>query len=290
MATTRVTRSKRQPSSKEISEQQLKAKWTTTLNKILVDIMVEQVRCGNRKKDTFNKKGWKLISDNFHKRSGFKWGEEQIMTQYDVLKKEYNLTKTLLEQSDFIWEESTGTITAKDEDWERFIKANPEGDSLRTNGCPIYKELSTIFSQPPPKTKRDYAMTVKEEISCPEPLNIICDPSSESEKMEHIAGSSSSHKRVRRGVDHAIAEAISEMAMASRQRTAAIEELNGRFSILDCVRALDEIKGIEERTYYMALDLFEKRNLRETFLSLQMDKRLAWLSSKGCNLSSSTTR
>lgn len=285
MSTTRVTRSRTQP-SKDISEQELKAKWTTTLNKILVDLMVEQVQFGNRKKDSFKKKGWKFIVGEFHKRSGFKWGEEQLMAQYNALKKQHNLMKTLLGQTDFNWDELTGTIIAKDEDWERIIKAYPEADTLKTNGCPVYKELCTIFA-PPAKTKKDYTMIVKEEIACPEPINTMCDPSSESERMELVAGSSS-HKRVRRGVDHAIAEAISEMASASRQRTAAMEQLNERFSISDCIKALDETRGVEDRIYYMALDLFEKQNFRETFISLRMDKRLAWLSSKCCNLSSTS--
>ncbi|XP_047319756.1 L10-interacting MYB domain-containing protein-like [Impatiens glandulifera] len=277
---TRVTRSGRQP-SKENSDQQLKARWTTTLTKILVDLMVEQVRFGNKQKDTFNRKGWKFINDDFQKRSGLKWSLDQLKTQYDVLKRQHSIMKTLLEQMNFAFDESRGTIRASDEDWEIFIKANPEAETLRTNGCPVYKELCTIFSQTN-NTNKDYDLIVKEEIVCPEPLCMIHEPSSESEKQDYGINSK---KRVRRGVNQAISEAISEMAAASRHKTTAIEQINNRFSITDCVKALDEVKGIEERLYYAALDLFHKPIARETFLFLRADKRLAWLSRKCSNRS-----
>lgn len=276
----RITRSGRLPPS-ENSEQQLKARWTTTLTKILVDLMVEQVRFGNKKKDSFNRKGWKSINDNFQKRTGLKWTLEQLKNQYDVLKRQNNIMKILLEHMHFTFDESRGTIKASDEDWEVFIKANPEADTLRANGCPVYKELCIIFSLTN-NANKDYTVIVKEEIDCPEPLSMVHEQSSDSEKQDY---GPNNRKRVRRGINQSIAEAISEMAAASRQKTAAIEQMSSRFSIADCVKALDEVKGIEERLYYAALDLFHKPLARETFLFLRVDKRLAWLSRKCSNLS-----
>ena len=53
-------------------------------------------------------------------------------------------------------------------------------------------------------------------------------------------------KRGRKGVDDAIAGAILEMAAASKLRTAAIQQRNARYTISNCIKALDEMKGVDE--------------------------------------------
>ncbi|KAK4393876.1 hypothetical protein Sango_1858400 [Sesamum angolense] len=70
------------------------------------------------------------------------------------------------------------------------------------------------------------------------------------------------------------------MATATRLRAEAIKNSNGKFSITDCVRALDELQGVDDQVYHAALDLFNNRNARETFLTLRVEKRLIWLQRK----------
>lgn len=78
-----------------------------------------------------------------------------------------------------------------------------------------------------------------------------------------------------------MAEAVLEMVAALKSKTIATRPSDDRFTITDCIRALDEIQGIDERLYFAALDLFEDPNLRETFLSLKGNEiRLTWLQGK----------
>lgn len=67
------------------------------------------------------------------------------------------------------------------------------------------------------------------------------------------------------------------MATASKLRTAAIQQRSSRYTIVNCIKELDEMKGVEEQVYFAALDLFNKPIAREVFLSLKRDKRLIWL-------------
>jgi cell cycle checkpoint protein len=91
------------------------------------------------------------------------------------------------------------------------------------------------------------------------------------------AATYSSRKRGRKGVDNAIADAILEMASASKMRAAAIEQLNSKYSVADCIKYLDLMQGVDQQLYFSALDLFNNPNAREVFLSLKKDKRLTWL-------------
>ncbi|XAR73755.1 hypothetical protein NMG60_11007830 [Bertholletia excelsa] len=289
---TRSTRLRRPPPRQQ-PEQQSRAKWTAPLTKVLVELMVDQVHQGNRQNQFFGKKAWKCISEDFYRKTGFKWDKEQLKNRYAVLRRQYSIVKVLLDQSDFKWDESTGTIMANDEAWDRFIKEHPDAETVRTAGCPIYGQLCTVFSEP--LKNGEYNGSAGHPIPCPVPLTMLKEePTSESEDIPdnedeqqkfQFMDPSLSRKRGRKGIEDVIANAILEMAAASKLRAAATKQYNERFSITDCIRVLDETQGVDERVYYAALDLFNKRSARETFLSLKVDKRLAWLCSKCSALS-----
>lgn len=101
--------------------------------------------------------------------------------------------------------------------------------------------------------------------------------------QEFLPGSIAMRKRGRKGVDGSIAEAIQEMAAASKLRMAAVNYCDSRYSIAKCIKELDAMKLVDGEVYLAALDLFNNPNARETFLSLKCDKRLIWLYRKCAN-------
>ena len=117
---TRVTRSKREPSQQQ--EQQIRARWTTFLTKILADLMVEQVYKGNRQNNSIGKKAWKYMCDDFYRKTGLKWDKEQLKNHYAVLRRQYATVKSLLDRSDFTLDETTGALIASEEAWTKYIR------------------------------------------------------------------------------------------------------------------------------------------------------------------------
>lgn len=78
-----------------------------------------------------------------------------------------------------------------------------------------------------------------------------------------------------------MAQTMFEMIAASKLQTVTTSKYDERFTITNCIKALDELEGIEDWLYYSALDLFENPSLREIFLSLQSSLiRLTWLRGK----------
>lgn len=162
----------------------------------------------------------------------------------------------------------------------------------------MYKQLCTIFSLPGARGKYSRSNGSYEHggtplISDPQPLSVYQEDLSNSgsdqgsdtaDELENLQSTVASRvvgqKRGRKGIDGVIAKAIMEMAAASKLRAAAIKKFNERYSITDCVSALDELQGVSDQIYYAALDLFNNRIARETFLSLKVEKRLTWLSAK----------
>lgn len=79
-----------------------------------------------------------------------------------------------------------------------------------------------------------------------------------------------------------IAKAMMEMVKASKSvRTEGVEPKEDSYSMEKCIRALDEIEGVDEEVYLAAIDLFEHPSLRETFISLKSSGiRSTWLRGK----------
>ncbi|XVF16907.1 hypothetical protein REPUB_Repub10bG0071300 [Reevesia pubescens] len=106
-------------------------------------------------------------------------------------------------------------------------------------------------------------------------------------KRQSVTPSSSGRrKRSRKATGDAIVDAMLEIAAASKIRASAIMKNEDRFSISKCIKVLDEMQGVDQRIYFLALDLFENPSSREIFISLKSDKRLPWLQGKFSTLSS----
>lgn len=138
--------------------------------------------------------------------------------------------------------------------------------------------MKTIFAEPTYEKQNGSTDDIEGIPSSPGHPNVKLEDlsPSESEKFADLAG----RKRGRKGIEDAFARGILEMAAATKTRAEAIKKLNSKFSITDCVGALDELPGVDDQVYFAALDLFNNRNARETFLTLKVDKRVMWLQRK----------
>nr|DAD46775.1 TPA_asm: hypothetical protein HUJ06_016712 [Nelumbo nucifera] len=181
-------------------------------------------------------------------------------------------------------------------------------------GINTFRQLCTIFSESGTNGGYDHSSHQVLDGGAPcllpgqETASMSIDPGaasialddSSSESEEHIdmldvqnkhqsaTPTSGRRKRNRKGIDDVIAEAILDIAVASKLRTTALTQSSEQFSISNCIKALDEIQGIDDRIYFAALDLFDSSSARETFLSLKNDKRLTWLKGK-CDAPSTST-
>ena len=65
----------------------------------------------------------------------------RCMAWTHILRMQYVTVKSLLDQSDFDWDENTDIIMAKDDIWDNYIKEYPDAESMGSIGCPMYKHL-----------------------------------------------------------------------------------------------------------------------------------------------------
>ncbi|KAL8151741.1 hypothetical protein V2J09_021549 [Rumex salicifolius] len=267
-------------------EQPTRAKWTNMLTQIFADLMVDQVQKGNRRRCFFNKEAWESMTEEFCTRTGMRWDKEQLRSRYSSLKKQYVTVKSLLGQNDFSLDETSGAITATDNAWDVFIKEHPDAEILRSSGFPIFKQLKLVFGGTKANENHDESTENfggdSSTVPCPDPVSaqqpdvwsMDSDGAVEEEEKPY-------KKKGRKGPEGLMADAILKMAYSSRLRTRVLQQYSDRFSIADCVKAMDAITDVNEDIYYAALDLFNDKPIaRELFLSLKPDKRLMWLKGK----------
>ncbi|XVE69747.1 hypothetical protein DITRI_Ditri10aG0016000 [Diplodiscus trichospermus] len=290
-------------------QERSRTRWTASLDRIFADLVVKQIQLGNRPNNVFDKKTWNNIRDEFNKQTDLNFNNNQLRKHLDVLRTRFYNLKSAYDQNDFAGMEDSCCIGF--DLWED-IGAQPRPDPVKIKDCPIYEQLCAIFTDSSADGK--YAQSSHFEgldktvgndtsglTSCPEggsthPENpstsSLSQNNSLSEKMTKgiadrkrkqpaEAQSSLDQSRKDEETSEAMAGAMLDMLAAWRSRTIATKRSDEKFSITNCIKALDEIQDIEEWLYFAALDLFEDPNFRETFISLKGSKlRLAWLQEK----------
>lgn len=189
------------------------------------------------------------------------------------------------------------------------LQSQPRPEAIRVKDCPIYDQLCTIFNDTSADGK--YAQSSHFESVGNDTAGLTSNPVGGSSHPENPSSSrpvqgnsvtadrtvknradrkrtrssetqpSSEQNKKHQEINDAMAEALLEMLAASRWRKAAKVQNDERFSITNCIKALDEMGDIDQQLYFAALNLFEEPNMRETFLSLKSDQlRLTWLQGK----------
>lgn len=298
--------SRRQP-----NQERSRTRWTASLDKTFADLVVKQIQLGNRPNNVFDKKTWNIIRDEFNKQTDLNFNNNQLRKHLDVLRTRfYNLKSAYDQTNDFTLDDSC--CIEFEHLWEDLgVQTKPE--TIKVKDCPIYDQLCTIFADSAADGK--YAQSSHYEgsdksagidsaglISCPDSEAPHSEIPSSSEPVQGKASTaekvgkviadrkrkrpseaeySAGQSRRDQEICDTMAQALSEMIAASKLRRAAAMPSDDRFSITSCIRALDEIQGIDEELYFATLDLFEDPNLRETFICLKGDQiRSTWLRGK----------
>lgn len=301
-------------------QERSRTRWTVALDKIFADLVVQQIQLGNRPNNVFDKKTWNHIRDEFNKQTDLNFNNNQLRKHLDVLRTRFNSLKSAYDQNEFSVMDEACCIGFGI--WDD-IGAPPRPEQVKVKDCPIYEQLCAIFTDSSADGK--YAQSSHFEgldksvgndaqglSSCHDagtgtalpdnPSNSkLAESTPSSEKPTRSVGD---RKRKRPSeaqpapnqttkdgeIVDTMAGALLEMVAAWRSKTGATStQADDRFSITNCIKALDEIGEADDSLYFAALNLFEDPNLRETFLSLKGNSlRLSWLQVK-FGRSSSTT-
>lgn len=286
-----------------------RTRWTASLDKIFADLVVKQIQLGNRPNNVFDKKTWNNIREEFNKQTDLNFNNNQLRKHLDVLRTRFYNFKSSYDQNNAFNLDDSCCIGF--DLWEDLGAQPRPPETIKVKDCPIYEQLRTIFTDSSADGKyaqsshygeldksagtENEGLSSYPNIEAPRcdnqpplqlamvvkiPEKVVKIPERKKKRPSETESSSGRDRRDQETCN-AMAKAMLEMIAASKLRTVVTEPSDNRFTITNCIKALDEIQGIDQHAYFAALDLFEDPKLRETFISLKGEKiRLTWLQGK----------
>ncbi|XVF35694.1 hypothetical protein REPUB_Repub18cG0168100 [Reevesia pubescens] len=96
--------------------------WTAPMDQFLIDLLLEQVREGNKIDRAFNEQAWAHMVESFNEKFGVQLDKNALENQYIFLMKQYDGINDLLNHSGFVWDEAKQMILGNNDVWEVYIK------------------------------------------------------------------------------------------------------------------------------------------------------------------------
>lgn len=105
-----------------INGESLRANWIPSQDTYFIELLLEQVRKGNKTGHGFRKQSWAEMITLFNSKFGFHYDTDVLKNRYKRLRKQYNEMKSLVNQTGFKWDHSIQMVIADDNSWTEFTK------------------------------------------------------------------------------------------------------------------------------------------------------------------------
>ncbi|XP_043705936.1 uncharacterized protein LOC122655710 isoform X3 [Telopea speciosissima] len=285
----------------------LSTDWTPPMYHYFIDLMLEQVRGGNKIDNKFNEQAWMHMITLFNAKFSNQYGKDAFESQFDNLRKQYNDIMVLLNHGGFSGDDAQKMIIADNNHWNAFIQAHSDALPYKTRILEKFKDLSIIYGNGT-IVGGDNNSRQHVDIDCyklerenggrsldcqlpvmsaspRDPLNDVQDSSPSGRKMDTsdqknkrrsvMPASSQSCWKVQRTGEGMI-DALSEMADVVSSLKNSKE--NKKFvPIENVITELQAVPDIDDELLLDACDLLEDEKKAKTFLALDVSLRKKWL-------------
>ncbi|XP_026396894.1 uncharacterized protein LOC113291589 [Papaver somniferum] len=269
------------------------AKWCNSLEKSLCELLIVQI-LGGKKPKSFVKEAWIEVKDEFNKKNGQNFTMDQIKNRYNLFRVRHNDMKKLMSLSGFEWDSEDKKIIVDDEGvWDAYLGEYPDKKKYKTNGCPIYEELCTIFGGSTVTGSNAYASAQSVDDDTPVKssrqgssvvgVEEVSESSTEkaNERGKRKAPATIDYGQTKRATSTAgLSEALFAIADATKAKH-VIDLDKDPFSIPNCTKYLQSLDGVSVRSLMGALEKFQDVGWRQVFMSLDPNNQKEWLKSLG---------
>ncbi|KAF5471071.1 hypothetical protein F2P56_011543 [Juglans regia] len=119
--------------------------WTSEMDRCLSDILVEQVKKGNRIDGTLKAAAYRAALKALNENFGLDLTKGHIQNRLKTWKKQFGILKELLSHKGFRWDETQKMVIADNSVWNDYIKTHPDARIFRNRHIQNYDQLYTIF-------------------------------------------------------------------------------------------------------------------------------------------------
>ncbi|KAM6542886.1 hypothetical protein CsatB_007333 [Cannabis sativa] len=285
--------------------------WGPTIEKIFIDIMVDEVNKGNMTSGQFSSKTSARILEDLQSKSKRKYVMKQVKQKFHRLRIRYREFSELSKQTGFGWSREKDTVIAPEEVWQNYIRAHPRAAQYQKKGCDHFRLLELIFSKStatglhhrsaasgPPNTNDEREMENDldhvdiQDIDDNDSASCICSRLVDDIfKRSAKNSATTSVERVKRQRSQQMSDAIvawtevakvrAEATLAKAEKYKSKSEVGGsqkdEFSLTKCMQILEGIEGVDDDIYMKAVEKFKDSDWREIFINMSTARKRAWL-------------
>ncbi|XP_057436103.1 uncharacterized protein LOC130728606 [Lotus japonicus] len=123
---------------------QSKIDWSPMMDHFFVELMVDQVRKGNKIGRSFDKKAWVDMTESFNDRFESHYCKVVLKNRLNVLRRHYCSINALLGKEGFSWDKRQQKVVADDQVWQKCIRVNHNFRLYRIKSMPFYSGMCII--------------------------------------------------------------------------------------------------------------------------------------------------
>ncbi|PON98377.1 Myb/SANT-like domain containing protein [Trema orientale] len=261
--------------------------WSESMEQFFIELLLEQVRKGNKIGRTFKKKSWVCMISSFNAKFGVQYSRYVLKNRYNILRRHHSNLKILLAQKGFNWDKAQKKVVADDLVWNDYVKEHPNFQMYKNKAMPCYTGMCTICRNEATSRK-----DCKDQPSCSKPIlkKEAIKRKVNGESMRTVNKSGAHEKK--RGqpeitptiqpsekeerIDNDVGDAFKEMAAAVSSLTKKRKEEKS-VSIENVIGILQGIPDIDDDLLLDACDFLEDEKRARMFLALDSTLRKKWL-------------
>uniref|UniRef100_A0A2N9FX33 Myb/SANT-like domain-containing protein n=1 Tax=Fagus sylvatica TaxID=28930 RepID=A0A2N9FX33_FAGSY len=118
--------------------------WTSEMDRCLTEILVEEVKKGNKIDSTFKPAAYRAAITALKEKFGLELTKEHVRNRLKTWKKQFGILKELLAHKGFKWDETRKMVIADNSVWNDYSKAHPDAKQFRAKFIENYDELCII--------------------------------------------------------------------------------------------------------------------------------------------------
>ncbi|GAB2287099.1 hypothetical protein Dimus_021483 [Dionaea muscipula] len=118
--------------------------WTEGMDRCLCDILMEQVKLGNKVGKVFRPHAYAAAVAALNDKFDLDFTKENVKSRLKTWRKLYSLVKEALSHDGFEWDKDQKMVLADGNAWNKYIKAHPDAKHLRGRSIKIYEEMCII--------------------------------------------------------------------------------------------------------------------------------------------------
>lgn len=106
----------------EITDVEDAGTWRGNIERIFIDIMINEVNKGNMAAGTFNTNTWRRMLLEVNSQGKRNFNLKQLKQKFNRLRATHRDFSNLLKHTGFSWNAETNTVTALEETWQNYTR------------------------------------------------------------------------------------------------------------------------------------------------------------------------